>query len=998
MRGCCRLLLVLAVVLSACGEQDAVFHAEQATAVVTSVRERFEIFDELHRRSLAMKAVEGGFRPVDPPAEIAVSRVSSAVGAVWREPGEHQLRAELPARARGVMRLSNGPVTLEVRPVGARDVAGAVAHRSVVYREAYPGADSILLAEKERVEEFILLRDTRAPRRVEYELKVIRGGGQVRQLAGVVEVLDSRGIAWLRLERPLVVDREGRRHRVTASLAGGRLVLELPARVRRHPALLDPGWTTTGSMAAKRTGHMAALLGSGKVLVAGGVNMGGSGIVALSSAELYDPGSGTWTATGSMNQQRSYPTATLLGTDKVLVVGGTSASAELFDPATGTWTATGSMNMLRGMPTATRLKTGQILVVGGGSHSTELYNPGSGTWTATGSMNQNHYYFHAATLLGTGKVLVSGGTGKLMKNLGPELYDPGSGTWTAAGSKYQYRFIHTATLLKTGKVLVAGGRAGSSIAYPLSSAELYDPGSGTWTATGSLSKARGGHTATRLGTGKVLVAGGKSSSAELYDPGKGTWTTAGKMSQERTGHTATLLKTGKVLVAGGVGSGGYQSSAELYNPTSGLPCKTGTECTSGFCVDGICCETACQGTCEECVVKGGMGICAKVAKGQQDPFCAASMVCDGVGACIKVDGQACTGSAECLSGYCADGVCCGTACKATCKACDVKGKAGQCTNIPDMQPDNNAASPCTGNQACDGKGLCHVVCAGATCPTDHCVDGSCCDTACTETCRSCGMAGSQGHCSDIPAGQTDTYPVGTCSGTQACDGNGKCKLGVGQKCTQNSDCANATCSTKDKVCCKTTCDAICMTCDLDAKTRGTCQPMPKDGTSDKDCIGKDAKCGGECDGKGGCGYPGLGTICGSCKACDGTGRCASTPPDDSSCGVIDCDKLDTKCRDYQDITADRCDSFGSCKAANDSKACTKYTALVCGDATTPDLGPRSDQSTGPDQGSADGQEQDTGCSCRISGSGGTDGGLVLLLMVLSLGLLRLYWFSGNATS
>src|SRR5207244_841009 len=103
-----------------------------------------------------------------------------------------------------------------------------------------------------------------------------------------------------------------------------------------------------------------------------------------------------------------------------------------------------------------------------------------------------------------------------------------------------------------GKVLVAGGW--NTISGYLTSAELYDPASGTWTVTGSLNTARDGHTATLLPNGKVLVAGGVIpylSSAELYDPATGSWSTTGSLITARAGHTATLLPTGKVLVAGG---------------------------------------------------------------------------------------------------------------------------------------------------------------------------------------------------------------------------------------------------------------------------------------------------------------------------------------------------------------------------------------------------------------------------------------------------------------
>jgi N-acetylneuraminic acid mutarotase len=180
-----------------------------------------------------------------------------------------------------------------------------------------------------------------------------------------------------------------------------------------------------------------------------------------------------------------------------------------------------------------------------------------GAWKDTGNLNIGRMW-HTATRLNSGKVLVVGGVdNKFALVPAAELYDPATGIWTSTGSLKTARYYHTATLLSDGKVLVAGGRNYSDT---LASAEIYNPDTGTWTNTGSLTPVREMHTATPLSDGRVLVAGGIGgdennfghlSSAELYNPATGTWTGAGSLSTVRFGPTATRLLNGKVLVTGG---------------------------------------------------------------------------------------------------------------------------------------------------------------------------------------------------------------------------------------------------------------------------------------------------------------------------------------------------------------------------------------------------------------------------------------------------------------
>jgi hypothetical protein len=212
-----------------------------------------------------------------------------------------------------------------------------------------------------------------------------------------------------------------------------------------------------------------------------------------------------------------------------------------------------------------------------------LYDPASNTWSAAGTLAASRY-FHTATLLPSGKVLVTGGWNGSSDVISPELYDPSSNNWSVAIAPTTARTFHTATLLPSGKVLVAGGWATNGAA--LYSAELYDPASNAWSAAGTMATARGGHTATLLPSGKVLVVDGillSAPSAELYDPGSNTWSAAGTPATKRYGHTATLLPSGQVLIVGGNnGANVAINSAELYDPVSNTWSAAGTLATARY--------------------------------------------------------------------------------------------------------------------------------------------------------------------------------------------------------------------------------------------------------------------------------------------------------------------------------------------------------------------------------------------------------------------------------
>jgi hypothetical protein len=281
-----------------------------------------------------------------------------------------------------------------------------------------------------------------------------------------------------------------------------------------------------------------------------------------------------------MVQARQLISAVVLVSGKVLVSGGLGASnivlggAELYDPATGTWSSARSLSVPRFGHTATLLPSGKVLVTGGctsNSCSTdtavsELYDPSSNTWSATGNLN-NARHNQTAVLLQTGKVMAIGGFhGTAISSC--ELYSPSTGTWSNAASTNTFRYLNGMTLLPDGKVLVTGGASGR---YPLSSAELYNPTANTWTTTGSMATPRYAHSATLLHDGTVVAAGGMgqaiscgkactsyipTAKVEIYNEATGKFTATGSLSRALAYQSATLLGKGAALATGGIGTTG----------------------------------------------------------------------------------------------------------------------------------------------------------------------------------------------------------------------------------------------------------------------------------------------------------------------------------------------------------------------------------------------------------------------------------------------------------
>jgi N-acetylneuraminic acid mutarotase len=256
--------------------------------------------------------------------------------------------------------------------------------------------------------------------------------------------------------------------------------------------------------------------------------------------------------------------------------------------ASGTWTATGSMSVGRYAITAVLLNNGKVLVAGGISGTTvlasaELYDPSTGVWTLTGSMKiaRNNY---VAVPLANGKVLVVGGCTNSNCSAATntaELYDPVTGVWTPTGSMSTLRYFFAGTGLKNGAVLVEGGCNQVNCGTNTATAELYNPATGKWVKTASMIAARDYHTATLMSDGRVLVVGGYYAGGitEIYNPSTRTWSTAGSALYPHSLHTASLLTNGKVLAEGGLVGNLPSNLCEVFDPVAGTWSATGSMTT-----------------------------------------------------------------------------------------------------------------------------------------------------------------------------------------------------------------------------------------------------------------------------------------------------------------------------------------------------------------------------------------------------------------------------------
>jgi hypothetical protein len=306
---------------------------------------------------------------------------------------------------------------------------------------------------------------------------------------------------------------------------------------------------------------------------------------------------------------------------------------------------------------------------------------------------------------------------------------------------------------------------------------------------------------------------------------------------------------------------------------NGMPCAQAGDCQNGFCVGGICCESACAGACQVCNVTGSVGKCTPAAVGA-DPKGLCAMMMAGDAGCRAV----CAASGLCT--YPVAGALCGN---------------GSCSG-----------SMLMGSSTCNGNGGCVPQAGVVDCSPYNCQTGTTCPTS----------------CSGDPDCVSGTCVGGTCGKHEK----------PGASCAADSDCESKLCV--DSRCCLTACTGACQRCDLPPPTGGSpdgiCR-IPVGMDPDGDCPGEGV-CHGACAPDRTCTYAGNERTCDTCKACDGVGKCNAFPKsgDDAACMTISCGALSNECRTFADLTMSRCVGIGLCASANDPAACTSFTNVADG--------------------------------------------------------------------
>jgi len=655
-------------------------------------------------------------------------------------------------------------------------------------------------------------------------------------------------------------------------------------------ALSGPSGQWQSFATEARSLYAGVELGDGSALVCGGWD----GSIAQNSVltcSRFSFDGDLQKQTFPLPEARRHATLTLVPPNRVLLAGGMDSNGNALTARLSSPLPWADNQTIWGAPegnadspsprsahTATRLDS-SIVLIGGEAGiaqvSTIDVRSDAGTWTKVEpSSGLATRVEHSATLLksqpgNAARVLILGGVSQSQGGyLSSGFVFSLPNQITPIPDMPAARAGHTATLLDDGSVLVAGGRG---IGEALQAAAWrYFPDAKHWESAGSIVP-RKYHAASRLGT-DVLVAGGvanvgvnnafatlgglndapsNADTVQRYSFAKNAWFAAPNLIRGRRDFQLLSLDATHLLAAGGGIDLGALFNSEVFSAgTLGEAATNPLSCASGFIADGVCCDTACEGSCRWCNDPTAPGTCKLVngpapnqnGCGDSHLQCTAgacALHCAGNNSCevgyfcgsdancheLKPIGKECSAKSECANGApCVDGVCCESACSGSCEACNQPDRPGLCRPLAkgDMPQDGHPSCASAGDDECAAS------CDGRT--RDRCVfpaaGSSCGDSA---TCTADGFQPPQecdGHgtckatlvsCSPYVCGQKS----GQIGCLNSCIGDSQCAEAEGYHCN------NGACTHCDVAECR----AQGYTCSDAGECRNRCE------VSERDCAG-----------------------------------------------------------------------------------------------------------------------------------------------------------------
>jgi hypothetical protein len=356
-------------------------------------------------------------------------------------------------------------------------------------------------------------------------------------------------------------------------------------------------WTPTGPLNIPRDLATKTVLKDGRILVTGGAIL--PDFTTVDSAEIFDPNTLAFTLLSSKLSEPKWSHETItLADGKVLVVGGRTAqnpatpgarvvsSADLFDPQTNSFTPTGSMQVARRDPGVVLLDDGRVFIAGGGPDvsisttpgldSAEIYDPEQGTFRLLNAKMSAPRIFHSMLKLSDGRVLIAGGSqgpgfNNALKTV--EIFDPQTETFTQIGEMHVSRLVPGAELLRDGRVIFSGSF--SNEPYRIGNeAELYDPATNSFTIIENpFYHGQGDNYPVRLLDGTVIFPVGItnklqiSSTAYLYRPESNDFAVTDSVLFKRKSCKTVVLPDGRPVLIGGFDFKKIVGIGEFYTPS-----------------------------------------------------------------------------------------------------------------------------------------------------------------------------------------------------------------------------------------------------------------------------------------------------------------------------------------------------------------------------------------------------------------------------------------------